>query len=332
MKRNEILTVLMGIIISITGIYFLIRDINGDVQPVPGEVLSDVMLIVGGACVALFFRKDLRNGTALSMFTLGASMVAGNIYYALEASEDTQTIFSDVYLILSAVMIYYSISLVFHSTAGSTKGLVCIGVLALIEFGPMCYRIYLGADVIPTIGDNIDNLVSGIMHLTVVFILTRKGMLLETPTKRLNRNSKLLSDNMCSPSQAFIDVHDIDTILDDSQGWTQFDKGPIISQKTIRLYNTDVGLDLQRWKGDDRTYLSVRVLDVDSYEVPLSFPIESIVLDDEDRSNATRMRFYGNDGVFVDIVIKDFEKEKKGYIDTVKQRYGKNRKKDDPVM
>ena len=62
-----------------------------------------------------------------------------------------------------------------------------------------------------------------------------------------------------------------------------------------------------------------------SYTVPLAFPIESIVPDSEDRSVIRKIRIYGKDGMFIDILVKNYKDEPKGYLETFKMNFMKNK-------
>ena len=84
MKRTEILTAVMGAVIALTGLYFILDYYLGfDETMVSGELLSYVMLVIGGSCVVVFFRKNLRNGTIAGMITIGAATIVGRLYYLL---------------------------------------------------------------------------------------------------------------------------------------------------------------------------------------------------------------------------------------------------------
>lgn len=322
MKRSEMLTILLGLVIAGAGLYFMFRGVSGDKGYNTGEAVSHLIMLFGGTFIALLLRKDIRYSTIAAVLIIGISSMASNIYYIFFSDDQIAILFADIYIIFSVVMIYYGVALLFHTSASSVKALVCLGILAATEFVPTLFKLYSGNDFMPFINTNMDKLAYGIVHLTVVIILSRKEMLLEGPKKRLDRNSKALYNGRCTPSGCFIDVHDIDSLLDDfGEGWITYDNGPIECERTISLYETDLGLRLQKWKGDDRKHIAVCVYGADSYTIPLAFPIEHIVMDNEDRSKVGKIRFYGDEGVFMDILVKDYDEQPKGYIETIRMKY-----------
>lgn len=317
MKRTEILTILMGAAMAFAGIYMLFRFglINNEI---PGRAASSVILVIGGAA-AVFFRKNLKTATAVSMLTIGSSVIAGHVYY-ITSSDDIQNIVISMMLIIAGVVIaYYGLSLIIDASAGSLKGIAGLAILVVLEYGPTFYFWYMGDDLGTLIARYRDDLACGLMHLIVIIILTRKDMTLENIVRRINKNSVYLSDTMITPPGTYLDVRDVPGITggpDDS--WIRHEDGPIECEKSFRLYNADYCIRLQRWRGDGSVYLSVCLDNVPSYSVALMFPVECHVTEGDP---VTRIRFYGRDGMFVDIMVKDPEAEKKGYIGTFKKKW-----------
>lgn len=326
MKRAEILTAIMGLAIAIAGALFLINGTGQEGGSTIGDVISFIVMIVGGATVVLFSKKGIKYGVILALMTLSISTLISNLYYILNVNDDIGIIFADLYVIISIVIIYYALSLIFHTTSGSAKAIICLGILAFTELFPTLYKLYNVDGFIPLADINIDKLAYGIVHLIVIFILTRKEMLLEGPKKRLDRNSMALYDGRCAPADCYIDVNDLDKVLGESEeDWVHYSSGPIESEKEINLHGTNLGLRLQKWKGDDRRHVAVCMYNAGSYTVPLTFPIESIVPDSEDRSVIRKLRFYGKDGMFIDILVKNYCDEPKGYLETFKMNFMKNK-------
>ena len=324
MNRTEALTSLMGIIIVITGAYFLYVALQPEYERYPGELTANIILIAGGALLALFLRKDLRRSTVLAMITIALSTIAGSVYYIFYTDESMQIILSNVFVILSVVLIYYSISLIFNTTAGNTKGLICLGVLALVQLAPIVYKLYMGADPIELVKDNVDRVVRGSSFLIVIFILTRKDMALENLPRRMDRNSTYLYSEEATSPNAFIDKRDFEKLIDiPKDGWKICKFGPVDSEYIIPLYNTSSSLRLQKWKAGGDIQMAVCSGDGESYTVSMTIPMRSVVLDDPDRNKASKIRVYGDDGVFVDLLIRDLEDLPKGYIENY--RYNKRK-------
>ena len=274
MKRSEMLTILMGLIIAGAGLFFLVGGIARDMSYNTGEAISYLIMLFGGAVIVLLLRKDIRYSTIAAVLIIGISSLASNLYYIFFSDDQIAILFADIYIIISVVLIYYGVALLFHTSAGSVKALVCLGILAVTEFAPTLFKLYSGDDFIPLVNTNMDKLAYGIVHLTIVIILSRKEMLLEGPKKRLDKNSKALYNGYCTPSGCYIDIHDLGSLLDDfGEGWIRYENGPIECERAIPLHDTDLGLRLQKLKGDDRKHIAVCMYGADSYTIPLAFPI-----------------------------------------------------------
>lgn len=326
MNRTEALTTFMGLVIAFTGVYFLYLTFTPEYETYPGEITSDILLIAGGALLVAVLRKDLRRSTIGAMMTIALSTIVGSLYYVFNTNDVLNIALSNVFLIVSVVLIYYSISLIFNTTAGSTKGLICLGILAAVQLAPIFYRIYMGDDILEQIKENLDRIVRGVAYVTVIFILTRKDMTLENLPRRMNRNSRYLYDDMCTPSDAFIDIKDYAKLADiPEEGWKSCKFGPIDSEMTIPLYNTDMAIRLQRMRVGGDVHLAICSGDAESYRVALTMPIRSVKVDEPDESRKGKVRVYGDDGVFVDILIRDLGDQPKGYIGTYRYNRDKAR-------
>ena len=324
MNKQEILTILAGAVITVSGIYFICADTSFRGRNGSGELFSSIILIAGGI-ISVLFRKDVKNASASILFAIGVSTAIGSIHLVDSTTNPIDIILGDVYLILSMVITYYGVTMVFNTTSGNGKGVICVGVLVAMEILPTLYRWYMGGDVIVLVETNVDKLAYGIFHMAVVLIFSRKEMRLDSIDKRLLNNSAYLFNEKATGPDCYIDRPDMIEILNDSkEGWSPCGIGPVSEERIVPLQNTELCLRLQRWKGDDNIHLSVTEKDSDAYTVPLSFRVESIVLDTGDCTNAGKIRFYGNAGIFVDITVKDKADEKKGYVDTLKYRFRKD--------
>ena len=323
MNKQEILTILAGAVITASGIYFVCTGTSFMGRNGSEDLFSSIILIVGGIISALF-RKDVKNASASILFTIGVSTAIGSIHLVENTSNTVDLILGDVYLILSMVITYYGLTMAFNTTSGNSKGVVCVGILAAMEIFPTLYRWYMGDDVMMLVETDVDKLAYGVFHMAVVLIFSRKEMRLDSIDKRLLNNSTYLFNDKGTDPDCYIDRPDMIAMLNDpEEGWVRCDVGPISEERTVPLQNTELCLRLQRWAGDERIHLAVAEKDSDAYTVPLSFAVESVVLDTGDCETAGKIRFYGNAGVFVEITVRNKADEKKGYVDTLKYRFGK---------
>ena len=337
MKSSEILSLLMGLTISLAGLYMLVRSITTGVDTYWQVTISYIILMVGGIITALRFRKGVRDATVVAMLTMGLSTFIDRYQVLGTSYEMLDIVLAALYIVASVIMVYYAVSLVFNVSSGSFKGIICLAVLVVLEFGPTIYFTYMGTDFPHLIYDNKDDLVNGTMHLVVLVILTRKEMLLETLSRRLTRNSRYLFNSMSTPKGAYVDIKEKDRIMNGPcEGWIGYENGPVETELPLKVYGAEYGIRLQRWRGDDRIHFVVCIEDASSYSIPLSFPIGSIHLDereipvDDDKTIIeSRLQFYGNEGMFTEVLLKDPDDEKKGYIDTVKAFIGERKQGSD---
>ncbi len=328
MNHREILTTILGLVMMVNGAYFTYVCVSTSEFSPNGEFASALVILLAGFSIVLFLRKELKHGIIASLMAVGISMILRYAYLMFEPKQDIELLAGDLYLIISVILIYYSASLMFHTSAGSTKALVCLGLLVVTELFPVIYYIYMGSNIIDVISDHRNGIVYGMMHLTILLILTRKEMLLEGATRRLARNSDELFRESGTPPDAYIDVPDVkELIADPEDGWTYQSFGPVQKERRIMLHGIDMEILLQKRVDDPRTQISLSPKNDGSYSIPLSFPIEKIVLDGENPETSGMVRIYGTDGLFMDIVIKDYDKEKKTYIETIRHMVKKSRAK-----
>jgi|GEM_PF-3865992 len=329
MKRSEILSIVMGIIIALCGGYFLTKEFLHISSLDIVETASYALLVIGGITIATALRRNIRKAIICSMSIIAISAMIDKGYIVFTSTDIIATTLGFFYIALSIILLYYSVSLIFNTGANSIRGMICLGLMFLVEMGPSLYRIYMGEGLIQEITTHLDDNIMGAMHLMVVIILTRKDMLLETTVRRLIRSSKYLYNEMCTPADAYIDFREAHIFLDGGgDGWIHHDSGPLESERVIRLYRSDTSIMLQRWRGDNRLYFSSRLDKADSYMPQLSFAIEKAIEEKDEDGTTTFVRLFGTDGIFVDLLVKDPDDEKKGYIETMrfKGRKKKERK------
>ena len=90
-----------------------------------------------------------------------------------------------------------------------------------------------------------------------------------------------------------------------------------------------VELLLQKWNGDERMHLCVRTKGLGTYRIVLTMPIEQTVMNG-DEGTASKVRFYGADGMFADVVIMNPEDINKGYIGILKDFSKKKKTEEEP--
>lgn len=328
MNYREFLTFVLGLVMILCGSHFLFVCTVTTELAMDWKFASALVIILAGLVIILLLRKDLRRSTITSLMAMGISIILCYMELLYAPRGHTDILQGDISIVIGAVLIYYSVSLIFHTSAGSIKALICLGLLVASEMLPIIYFLYMGNDFSEVITENRDPLVYGIMHLTILYILSRKEMLLEGVNKRLERNSKYLYEAMATPADSYLDVSDVSELYTyPGIGWVAVDGGgPVVEEKSVTLHRSDMKILLQKIRGDERVHFSLCPDEGGSFSVPISFPIESIVLDGEDLYSSKSVRIYGNDGLFMNILIMDYDKEKKTYIETIRYKWNKRKK------
>lgn len=326
MNRRQILTIILGLVMVFNGTYFVVQCITATEFRPDLNFASAIVVLLTGLVIIIFLYKNLKNCVIASLMAVGASMVLRNVYLLVEPVQSIELLTGDAHLIISVILVYYALSLILHTSAGSAKALLCLGILAFTEFLPFIYYVYMGSNIVDTLSAHMNSLVYGLMHLAILLILTRKDMLLEGVSSRLTRNSRDLYRSMCTPADAYIDVNDVNVLMTDTEeGWTDLSLGPVLKEKQVKLHNSDMEILLQKMNDDDRTYISLRPVRNGSFSIPVSFPIEKVVLNENEPGASGMIRVYGTDGLFMDILVKDYNDERKTYIETIRYKRRKSR-------
>ena len=326
MNKTKMLTIAMAVSMIFCGVYFMFLIQVNDDLPL-SEVISNCFFIIGGIVTLVFFSNNVRRAIASSLMGLA---LANLIHYVPQLFSDSMLDYgmAFVFVLAAIVLIYYSISIVFSPTASSLKAVILLAVIAAVDLIPIILAIHKGTFFVEIFTSYSDDVVRVIMYATIMVILMTKDMKLETFQKRLRRNAEYLFSAMGTDPLTYINRYGVRAIMsDDDVGWRHLDHGPIEMERVVPLENRIrvTELFLQRWKGDPRLHLTVRNRNSHSYVIAMSMVVEKIVLDADTIAEATRIRLYGQEGVFIEIMIRDPVEKKKGYIETIRWKKQKKR-------
>ena len=319
MKKTEMWITALAAVMLITGVYFVIRCLQDSFVLL--EVIGFAVQALGGVILLLWFRPKLVKGVAAALMVVGISNILVYFQYLYTDVDTGSFIFAILYVVAGAVMIYYGMSLFIGIKSGSMKCIVCIAALILIEIIFPLLQLHRGMPFFDVLYEYSDILIYMLLHVMLVIILTRNEMKIPSFQKRIVKNSDVIFDQMVTDPETYIMRSDLPKLLSTEDGpeWAHVEGGPIERELAVPLQGNEPGVELllQKWNGDERMHLCVRTKGLGTYRIVMTMPIKQTVMDG-DESTASKVRFYGADGMFADVVIMNPEDIDKGYIGTLK--------------
>lgn len=331
MKKTETWITILAAIMLITGVYFVIRCLQDTIVLL--EVVGFAVQALGGVILLKWFRSKLVKGVAVALMVVGVSNILVYFQYLYTDVETGSFIFAILYVVAGAVMIYYGMSLFIGIKSGSMKCIVCIAALILIEVIFPLLQLHRGMPFFDVLYEYSDILIYMLLHVMLVIILTRNEMKIPSFQKRIVKNSDIIFDQMVTDPETYIMRSDLPKLLSTEDGpeWVHIEGGPIERELAVPLQGNKPGVELllQKWNGDERMHLCVRTKGLGTYRIVLTMPIEQTVMNG-DEGTASKVRFYGADGMFADVVIMNPEDINKGYIGILKDFSKKKKTEEEP--
>lgn len=150
-----------------------------------------------------------------------------------------------------------------------------------------------------------------IMFVNVVFmwILTRKGIWVPFPIKRIEYNLEALEPVLHSDKGMYMVPDSLELLLD-RERWSSCDIGPVEKETTIELVGDDrpVKMMVQLLKDDPVPHGRIIPCDGGQFAQGLYFDMIQMIVSEVRDS----IRIYGTDGMFINIQVKEPPVEKKG--------------------
>ncbi|MBO7351966.1 MAG: hypothetical protein J6U12_03510 [Candidatus Methanomethylophilaceae archaeon] len=331
MKKTETWITILAAIMLITGVYFIIRCLQDTIVLL--EVVGFAVQALGGVILLKWFRSKLVKGVAVALMVVGVSNILVYFQYLYTDVETGSFIFAILYVVAGAVMIYYGMSLFIGIKSGSMKCIVCIAALILIEIIFPLLQLHRGMPFFDVLYEYSDILIYMLLHVMLVIILTRNEMKIPSFQKRIVKDSDVIFDQMVTDPDTYIMRSDLPKLLSTEDGpeWVHIEGSPIERELAVPLQGNKPGVELllQKWNGDERMHLCVRTKGLGTYRIVLAMPIEQTVMNG-DEGTASKVRFYGADGMFADVVIMNPEDINKGYIGILKDFSKKKKTEEEP--
>lgn len=318
MEKSELYITLMGVILIVDALFMIGFYIDGLPTSV-GGILSVAVAILGGLAAIKYYRQKMIAGVAFCLLIIGLVIILGDFQGMFATDENSNSILSLLYVISGFVLVYYALSLGVGLRTGSIKAIICLGVLGILELFSFLSAVRRGEQITDALWAN---LLMAIEHAAFIIILTRPEMLIPSFLKRLRGNSDVLFANMVTDPEVFIERKDVDRLTDISDGpeWVHLSNGPIERESVIDIHGRWVATEilLQKWKDDEKLHLTVRTKSNDSYRIALSMVVEQTVLFSNDNGAVSKIRLYGQEGVFADIIVSTEDDIAKGYFGVIK--------------
>ena len=300
---------ILGIAMIVTGvielliqcIWFDFSDFMSDDLP---DLISYASFIVGGSLILA--TRPWKHATRMSFagIIMGLALLISNVTF-FNVETDRWFLISMISFFLGIVMIFFSIGLMFGYSLYSVKVTVCAAIMSGIEAYPIydTWRMeYTMEHLISAYGTYLNRI--PITGLCVVFLIGmyREVIKVVPPTKRIDRDLRAVSDILYSRDDSYITPYDLQTILDYCDDELRCDRSLCIP---LRTENTEYWRRLiVRYIGNNQEPVAyVAPSNGKSFIQGFRFNLMHVVVSE----NRDKIRIYGKHGVFVEIMVKEYE-------------------------
>lgn len=268
------------------------------------SVLTYYSFIAGGIAVLLTHSWKHASRVSFAGIVMGTMFILSNMYFLDMYTEDMFVI-GQISFYLGIVTIIVSLGLLFGYSHYSLKLLECIAIMTAIEVYPIysCWRIdrTLSSliDLYPAYIDFIP-----IILLCIVFMacLYSEVIKITPPTKRVDKDLRTVSDIIQSTEDTYITPHDLQTLLEYCDQEYRYERSLII---TLRVENSrHVRRLIVRYIGESQEPVAY-VSSANGKNFIQSFRFN--IMHTSVSENGDMVRIYGKYGVFVDIVVHEYQ-------------------------
>lgn len=256
---------------------------------------------------------------------LGFSTILQNLLF-LDYAYDIDVILAFLTLLLGIAEIGFSVAYLFEYRRYVVKICVAAGVqmlMIIIPFFIDWYNRITWAEMFLEYSS-----ILPIMFVNAVFIwiLTRRGIWVPFPTKRIEYNLEALEPVLHSDKNMYITPDSLNMLLDKSS-WAVFDVGPVEKELRLNLLGGDNGVRVlfQQMRGDPILHGRIIPYNRGQFMQGHHFDVVQMIVSPE-RDN---LRIYGNDGVFINILVREPPVEKEDFMARIHHHLPKLRHDDD---
>lgn len=311
--RGVSVVLILGAALMLSGVYYLLQEyLTAELNTESAAVmLSYAILFLTG--IWMIINRDMSGHRCIYMcgMALGIASILQNIFF-MSYDDSVYTFYlAFLTILLGIAEMAFSVAYLFQYRRYVVKLCVVVGCQMAMVIIPMFFDWYSNT----TVWDIIlrySNLFP-ILFVNVVFawILTRKGIWVPFPTKRIENNLIALEPVLHSDRDVYMTPENLELLLD-RDNWPVCNLGPVERELQVDLAggDSDVKLMVQLLKGDPVPHAKVIPCGGGQFMQGQQFDmVQSIV--SEARDN---IRIYGNEGVFINIQVRSTPVKRKGLL------------------
>jgi len=313
--RSEAMMIVMGLTMVILGLFKSPWNVVElySTNEFKSSVAALILLITGLVGILAAIRYPQRITISAGIMTLG--MVWYYIFFVAfmlpdsEDSGDVNYMLRLMMYILLAFCVIFAVKIIVGSTH-NTKRIVFVELIFLVLLIVMyILNIHHGMKISEAIGALSDYQYAFILIVVSLICLNMSDSKYVSPMKRLRMNVEAMETSTITVNDTYMTRESLYMILDrDYSKWEESEEPEIERQLNVVLYNRlrREMLVIRKWKDDEDltgTFLP-RDLKVHQFK-HINFPIRHIAFYPEGRDECDKVRMYGDNGFFVDVMVRD---------------------------
>ncbi len=270
-------------------------------------VTSYTLLLLVGLWLVLHREMSIHKCIYLCGMALGIASILQNLMSVGAENDEADVLLGFLSILLGIAEMAFSIAYLF----GYRRYVVKICAAVLVQIGMILLPIFVAWYVATTWEEiAIDySMCFPLLFVNVVFawILTRKGIWFPFPTKRIENNLIALEPILHSDKDRYLTPSSLELLLDCDR-WTVCSGGPVEKEVMVELLGDEHGVRvlIQKLVGDPVPHGRVIPFSQGQFMQAHHFDVVQMVVS-EARDN---LRIYGNDGVFINIQVREPPEEK----------------------
>ena len=305
-SQMQKISIILGVILTFSGIYYVFLQHYFKPSVTPIVLASYVSLIVAGLLV-IFQHKRPKIVVILAGFGIGLQALLSCVEGLAE--EDIGTfVFSLFVAIIGFLTIFFTAIYAFglRHYAGRI-GYISI-VIAIFNFWPILYELHSRVPFKKIFFEYSDSFVLLVGASLLAAFIILSGIGVQNPLRKLKYSERSVSNTFSTPHNSFILREDLSKIKDmNYETWDKVDEGYVERETFVTLYKkpTYARIILRKIEGLDyiKGYITS---DTEVQPFPFTeFNAIQLCASNGNFDTCDSIRFYGFEGEFVEIVVKD---------------------------
>ena len=258
----------------------------------------------------LLFARKKSIVVCITLVLVVQAVTAGFNYLAtLSSTDDIQFAKTVVSLIIVLLDLILLVLYLMGFRRSSRRLILLLGVQAYVMLLELMVAFHFSREIVNTIFMNFQVFYNLLVYLMLIFLLDHRSVS-DLPIKRMTRfNSERLYTSLCCGMTITISEEDYALLSsDDRSSWNQSVDPDVEAETSIPARDRygKYGILVQKRRGHDNIRLvfhdavSVGYLDTVTVDVSHIVEMESVY-------DCRKIRFYGKEGMFIDLLVGDFE-------------------------